>query len=515
LRAIAGDVKNDRPAVAAVGVTKRFPGVVANDHVSFEAAAGEVHALLGENGAGKTTLCNLLTGLFRPDEGEVQVGGVPMRLRSPKDAHAAKIFMIHQHLRLVESMTVAENVVLGWSKGRSVRFSPRAVEREVAEVAAHFRMPINPRVRIWQLSMGERQRVEILKGLYRGARILILDEPTTVLTPQEADQLFSSLREMAAGGGTVIFISHKLREVLAVSDRVTVLRRGHSITTVNTADADAESLARLMVGHDVPVPTRALTADQADGVTPVLELESVSAHGDLGLEALHQVSLTLRPREILGVAGVAGNGQLELAEAIAGMRPITHGKILVDGMPMRAGDARAAIKGGIAYIPEDRMGTGTAPNLSITDNLILKAYRDKEFRLGPLVRSHKASVHSRDLMKRFDVRAPGPDTFVRQLSGGNVQRVLLARELSAKPRVILAVSPTRGLDIASTQDIRKMLIDTADGGAGVLLISEDLDEILHVADRIAVLYEGRIVGVVKRADVTMQDLGLMMSGAAA
>ena len=508
-------MKNDRPAVAAVGVTKRFPGVVANDRVSFEAMVGEVHALLGENGAGKTTLCSLLTGLAKPDEGEVQIGGVPVRLRSPKDAHAAKIFMIHQHLRLVESMTVAENVVLGWSQRRSIRFSPRVVEREVAEVAAHYRIPIKPHVRIWQLSMGERQRVEILKGLYRGAQILILDEPTTVLTPQEADQLFSSLREMASRGGTIIFISHKLREVLAFSDRVTILRAGHSIATVKTADADAESLARLMVGHDVPVPTRALTSGRANGTRPVLELESVSAQGDLGLEALHQVSLSLDRREILGVAGVAGNGQLELAEAIAGLRPITHGRILVDDKAMRAGDARAAIDGGIAYIPEDRMGTGVAPNLSITDNLILKTYRDKEFRLGPFVNSQDARIHSRDLMKRFDVRAPSSDTLVRQLSGGNVQRVLLARELSAKPRVILAVSPTRGLDIASTQDIRKMLIDTADGGAGVLLISEDLDEILHLADRIAVLYEGRIVGVVKRADVTMQDLGLMMSGAAA
>jgi ABC-type uncharacterized transport system ATPase subunit len=515
LSATAGDVMNGRPAVAAVDVTKRFPGVLANDHVSFEAAAGEVHALLGENGAGKTTLCNLLTGLFRPDEGEIRIAGAPVRFRSPKDAHAARMFMIHQHLRLVESMTVAENVVLGWSQRRSVRFTPRVVEREVAEVAEHFRIPINPRVRIWQLSMGERQRVEILKGLYRGAKILILDEPTTVLTPQEADQLFSSLREMAAGGGTVIFISHKLREVLAVSDRVTILRRGRSIATVNTADADAESLARLMVGHDVPAPVRAAGGEAGEETRPVLEIEAVSAQGDLGLEALHQVSLSVRPREIVGVAGVAGNGQRELAEAIAGMRPVSHGRILVGGKTLHAGDPRSSIGGGVAYIPEDRMGTGTAPDLSIADNLILKAYRDKEYRLGPLVRARKARAHSRDLMKRFDVRAPGPDTLVRQLSGGNVQRVLLARELSADPRVILAVSPTRGLDIASTQDIRQMLINTADGGAGVLLISEDLDEILHVADRIAVLYEGRIVGVVKRADVTMQQLGLMMSGAAA
>ena len=515
MTATAGDATNGRPAVAAVEVTKRFPGVLANDRVSFEAVAGEVHALLGENGAGKTTLCNLLTGMYRPDEGEIRIAGAPVRFHSPKDAHQARIFMIHQHLRLVESMTVAENVVLGWSQRRSIRFTPRVVEAEVAKVAEHFRIPIDPRVRIWQLSMGERQRVEILKGLYRGARILILDEPTTVLTPQEADQLFSSLREMAAGGGTVVFISHKLREVLAVSDRVTVLRRGRSIGTVSTAGADAESLARLMVGHDVPSPSRATKSATLDGAEPVLEVEGLSAQGDLGLEALHDVSLSVRPGEILGVAGVAGNGQRELAEAIAGLRPVSSGRVKVGGKALAAGDARSSIGSGVAYIPEDRMGTGTAPDLSIADNLILKAYRDRSLRFGPLVRARRARARSSELMKRFDVRAPGPDTLVRQLSGGNVQRVLLARELSAEPRVILAVSPTRGLDIASTRDIRQMLLDTADRGAGVLLISEDLDEILHVADRIEVLYEGRIVGVVKRADVTMEQLGLMMSGAAA
>lgn len=502
------------PAVAAVSVTKRFPGVVANDRITFEAAPGEIHALLGENGAGKTTLCNILTGLYRPDEGEIRVGGRPVRFHSPKDAHAAQIFMVHQHLRLVDSMTVAENVVLGWSRRRAFRFSPRAVEREIAQAAEQYQMPVDPAVKIWQLSMGERQRVEILKGLYRGARILILDEPTTVLTPQEADQLFESLRRMAVEGGTVIFISHKLPEVLAVSNRVTILRKGRSITTLKTADCDAGELATLMVGQEVPVPTRAMPGP---GTAPkdVLRLDSISSLGDLGLEALHNVSLALRAGEILGVAGVAGNGQRELAEVIAGLRRPTHGTVWVDGVVLRHGDPRTAIDRGVAYIPEDRMGTGVVPELSIKDNVILKAYRDGSMRIGPLIRSDRAAGRAKELMQRFDVRAPGPQTLVRQLSGGNVQRVLLARELSANPRVLIAASPTRGLDVRSTHEIRSMLIETAVGGAGVLLISEDLDEILQLADRIAVLNSGRIAGVVERAIATMQQLGLMMTGAAA
>jgi len=503
------------PAVAAVGVTKRFPGVVANDRVTFEATPGEVHALLGENGAGKTTLCNILIGLYRPDEGELRVGGVPVRFHSPKDAHAARISMVHQHLRLVESMSVAENVVLGWSRQHAFRFSPSAVEKEVARVAEQYHMSVNPSAKIWQLSMGERQRVEILKGLYRGARTLILDEPTTVLTPQEADQLFVSLREMVAGGASVIFISHKMPEVLAVSDRITILRKGRSIATLATKDADARELAVLMVGQEVEVPTRVVTAGTDAGARPVLEVENLSARGDLGLEALHAVTLSLKRGEILGIAGVAGNGQRELAEVIAGLRSPTHGSIRVEGAELPHGDARAAIDRGVAYIPEDRMGTGVVPDLSITDNILLKAYRDKLYRLGPWIRRGKAAARATELMQRFDVRAPSSATLIRQLSGGNVQRVLLARELSEEPRVLVAASPTRGLDVRSTHDIRALLIKTAEAGAGVLLISEDLDEILHVADRIAVLNAGRVVGVVDRAGATLQQLGLMMSGAAA
>jgi len=499
-------------AVAAAGITKRFPGVVANDRVSFEAAVGEVHALLGENGAGKTTLCNVLMGLYRPDEGELLIGGRPVRFRSPRDAQAAGIFMVHQHLKLVESMTVAENVVLGWSRRGGLRFSPRRAERDVAEVAAQYQIPVDPAAKIWQLSLGERQRVEILKALYRGARILILDEPTTVLTPQEAEQLFSSMREMAAAGGTIIFISHKLPEVTAISDRITILRKGRVIGTLTTADTDAATLAEAMVGHHITEHNRTEGAIAPAGTHPVLALSDVSARGDLGVEALREVSLVIQKGEILGIAGVAGNGQLELAEVIAGVRPHPGGSISVDGVELPSGDARSAIDHGVAYIPEDRMETGVAPNRSITDNLILKSYRDKALRFGPFIRRSRATAQARDLMQRFDVRAPGPETLIHQLSGGNIQRVLLARELSSSPLVLVAASPTRGLDVGSTQDVRKILLDSAASGVAVLLISEDLDEVLTLADRVAVLYAGRIVGISRPGEVTREQLGLMMAG---
>lgn len=502
------------PAVAAVGVTKRFPGVVANDGVSFDALPGEVHALLGENGAGKTTLCKILTGLWKPDAGEVTVAGRPARFRSPRDAHAAGIFMIHQHLRLVESMTVAENVVLGWSRHRGWRFSPKRMEQEVAEVAEQFHMPVDPNAKIWQLSLGQRQRVEILKALYRGARILVLDEPTTVLTPLEIDQLLDSVRQLVASGGTVIFISHKLPEVTAVADRVTILRQGRSIQTVGLDGTDPGRLAEMMVGRRVSESVR--TGDAATRMgDAVLEISDLTADGDLGLQALHGVSLAVRRGEILGIAGVAGNGQRELAEVVAGTRSRTGGTVRVAGRALPSGNPRAAIAHGVAYVPEDRNGTGLAPGLSIADNLILKSYRSRAMSRGPILRRHATRAAARELMKTFAVVAPGPGTFVRQLSGGNAQRVLLARELSSDPRVLVAASPTRGLDIGSTNDIRRILMESAQNGVGVLLISEDLEEVLSVADRVAVFYEGRVVGVVDPADVSREQIGLMMAGAAA
>jgi simple sugar transport system ATP-binding protein len=498
-------------AIEAIEMTKRFPGVVANDRVSFAAAEGEVHALLGENGAGKTTLCNLLMGLYRPDEGKLFVGGKPVRFHSPRDAQDAGIFMVHQHLRLVESMTVAENVVLGWSPSRQLRFSPRKVETAVAEAAERFQMPVDPKARIWQLSLGERQRVEILKALYRGAKILILDEPTTVLTPQEAEQLFSSVHDMAGAGRTVIFISHKLPEVLSVADCVTILRQGRSITTVPTAGTDADDLAGLMVGREVSLEATTKVPDVPGPV--VLELTGVSARGDLGAEALREVTLEVHAGEILGIAGVSGNGQRELAEVIAGLRPTTQGQVTVGGKQVPDGDPRAAIDIGIAYVPEDRMGTGISPNLTIAENLVLKSYRGKNMRRGPLLSTRKEIANAKVMIERFDIRAPGPRTLIRQLSGGNIQKVLLARELSSDPRVLVAASPTRGLDVGATQYVRGILAETARNGVAVMMVSEDLDEIFELSDRIAVFYNGRVVGVVSTAEANRQQIGLMMAGA--
>ncbi|HET7244780.1 MAG TPA: ABC transporter ATP-binding protein [Streptosporangiaceae bacterium] len=498
------------PALVARGITKRFPGVVANNRVGFEVLPGEIHALLGENGAGKTTLCNVLTGLYQPDEGHVEMGGEPRRFRSPRDAHEAGIFMVHQHFRLVQPLSVAENMILGWSRERGTWFSPHRVEREVAKIAEQFQMPIDPHAKIWQLSVGEQQRVEILKALYRGARILILDEPTTVLTPQEVQQLFATLRGMAATGTSVVFISHKLPEVLGISDRVTVLRAGAAVGTVRTADSDARSLARLMVGRDIVLARQERAARNHPGEA-VLDLACVSAMGDLGTQALADVSLQVRAGEIVGVAGVAGNGQRELAEVVAGERPATAGTVTIAGRPQH-GTPWEAIDAGLGYVPEERMGVGVAPGLTIADNLILKSYRENGH--GPILHAKQTAQHATELIQRFGIVARGPKTIARELSGGNIQRLLLARELSGHPKILIAASPTRGLDVAATESVRRLLTESADRGIGVLLISEDLDEILDLSDRIAVMYRGQVVGVVDRDGADVNQIGLMMAGVA-
>ena len=498
--------------MALRGIVKRFPEVVANDHVDFEARAGEIHALLGENGAGKSTLSNVITGLYRPDEGEIAVRGRPVQFHAPRDALEAGIFMVHQHFRLVTSFTVAENIVLGHHQTVAQPFlmDPRGIERTVVTLSQRYRMPVKVRARIWQLSVGEQQRVEILKALQRGARILILDEPTALLTPQESQALFETLRLMAGEGRTVIFISHKLEEVIAVSDRVTILRRGRSVGTVATRETSARELARLMVGREVVFTTRA--QDHVAGTTEILEVRSLFADSDLGTPALHDVTLSVKAGEIVGVAGVAGNGQRELAEVITGVRARTHGTVTVAGRPLRAGAPRQAIAAGIAHIPEDRLGTGVAPGLSIWENLALKAYRQRPLAAAGLLRRGLARRRATELIDRFGI-AGTPKTPARLLSGGNLQKVVLARELSSRPRVLIAASPTRGLDVAASETVRGMLLAAAREGVAILLISEDLDEILALADRIAVLYEGRIMGVVgPHADV--EDIGLMMAGAA-
>ena len=440
--------------------------------MDFEAAAGEVHALLGDNGAGKSTLIKILSGVYQPSEGELLVAGVKRQFRSPRDALDAGIAMVHQHFRLVSPFTVAENVVLGdhRSIGKTFVLRARAIERGVAQLSRRYGLAVEPRARIWQLSLGEQQRVEILKALYQDARILILDEPTAVLTPQEAEALFETIRAMADDGRTIIFISHKLHEVKAVADRVTVLRRGRSIATVPAAD------------------------------------------GDRGGAAIKDVSLSVRAGEILAVAGVAGNGQRELAETVAGMRPPIDGTISVVGRRLRGGDPREAIGVGIAYVPEDRLGTGVAPGLSVASNIVLKSYRRPPASRGPLLLVRKIRELARTLMEQYDVRASGPEVPARQLSGGNLQKLVLAREFSGEPGILVAASPTRGLDVAGIETVHSYLRSAAESGVALLLISEDLDEILALADRIVVMYEGSIVGERDASAATVEELGLLMAG---
>jgi general nucleoside transport system ATP-binding protein len=496
------------------GITKRFPGVLANDGVDFEAAAGEVHALLGENGAGKSTLSNILTGLYRPDEGEIFLHGKQVDFHVPRDALDAGICMVHQHFRLVEPFTVAENVVLGdhRGEGRGFRLRHRAIERRVGELSKRYGLHVDPRARIWQLSLGEQQRVEILKALYREARILILDEPTAVLTPQEADVLFETLREMAREGRTVIFISHKLHEVKAVADRVTVLRGGRTIATVSTADATPRSLASLMVGRELAAEGGPPRAECTPGAA-VLELEGVWAQGDRGDAAVRGVTLDVCAGEVVAIAGVAGNGQRELAETIAGIRHQSEGEVRVGGRKLR-GDPRAAQAAGVAYVPEDRLGTGVAPSLSIASNLVLRSYRDHYASRGPLLRLGAIRERAVELIRAYRIAAPNPSTAARLLSGGNLQKVVLAREFSGKPKLVVAASPTRGLDVGAIETVHAYLRDAAAEGVAVLLISEDLDEILTLADRIAVLYEGRLMATVDAADARPEQLGLLMAGVA-
>ena len=496
------------PAVSMQGITKRFPGVVANDHVDFDAAQGEVHALLGENGAGKTTLSHILTGLYRADEGTISLYGERADFTSPRDAIDAGVGMVHQQFRLVSRFTVAENLMLGDRRGagRHFRIHPSAVETQVSELGARYNLGVDPDARIWQLSVGEQQRVEILKALYQEARILILDEPTAVLTPHEADSLFVTLRQIAAEGRTVIFISHKLHEVKAVSDRVTVLRAGKALATVQTADATPQSLATLMVGREIEAVTREGHARPES--PPVLEVEDLWADGDRGAPAVKGVSLTVRAGEIAAVAGVSGNGQRELAEAITGLRGCAKGRVRVKGRPIRNGDARSAFEAGVGYVPEDRLGTGVAPSLSIAMNLALKSFRGES--RGPFLRLHSMRANAVDAIDKFEIKASGPDQQTDYLSGGNLQKVVIAREFSAPLNVLVAGSPTRGLDVSAVEQVHSYLLRAAENGTAVLLLSEDLDEILALNDRILVMYEGKLTEVPPGA--TVAEIGLLMAG---
>jgi simple sugar transport system ATP-binding protein len=495
-------------AVEAHGIVKAFPGVLANDHVDFDLRRGEVHALLGENGAGKSTLMNILAGLYRPDAGEVRVEGAAVAFGSPRDAIAAGLGMVHQHFTLVPSQTVTENILLGLDRPRFL-LRERRSEAEVAALADRFGMRVDPRAPVWQLSVGEQQRVEILKMLYRGARILIMDEPTAVLAPQEADDLFATLRSMTAEGRSVVFISHKLGEVLAIADRVTVMRRGKvTAAGLPTAGATKADLARLMVGRSV---LESLDRPPFAPGEVVLTIHGVSTTNDRGLPALRDVSLDVRAGEIVGIAAVAGNGQSELAEVVTGLRACT-GEILIGGEPVANRSAAAVIRKGVAHVPEDRTSVGSAPNLSLTDNLIMKRYRDAPVARGWLLDESSARDLAEGLRETYRIAAPTVDTEVRLLSGGNLQRAILAREIETKPGLLIAVQPTRGLDVGAIESVHRLLMAMRTSGTAILLISEELDEILALADRIEVMYEGRFVGSFPAADADIGRIGLLMTG---
>ncbi len=498
-----------QPIVAMRGIVKRFPGVVANDNIDFGLREGEIHALLGENGAGKSTLMNILSGLYRADEGQIFIDGRPVQFNSPRDAISHGIGMVHQHFMLVPTQTVTENLILGQPAPR-FRINYRQLEEEVGELSRKFGLAVDPRAKIWQLSVGEQQRVEILKILYQGANILIMDEPTAVLTPQEVTELFDTLRHMAASGQTIIFISHKLDEVLAIADRVTVLRRGRVVATVEGQQASKAGLARLMVGREVLFLVEKAPAQPGP---EVLAIENLACQNDRGLPALRELSLTVRVGEVVGLAGVAGNGQTELAEVITGVRPASAGRVVVQGGEVTNRPATATIDRGLAYIPADRTGVGSAPNLDLVDNLILKTYRRPPIGAGWRINLSLARAQAAQLIEQFDVKTPNVDLPARSLSGGNLQKLILAREISRQPKVIIAVYPTRGLDVGAIETVHQMLIDERDRGAGILLISEELDELFALSDRIAVIYEGQIVGQVPPEDERVEEIGLMMAGA--
>jgi len=495
--------------VSMRGIVKRFPGVLANDHVDLEVRAGEIHALLGENGAGKTTLMNILYGIYQLDEGEIYVKGKRVTIRSPRDAIELGIGMVHQHFMLVYPHTVAENIVLGLSSADFL-FPLRRVKGKITDFSERYGLKVSPEAKIWQLSAGEQQRVEIIKALYRGADLLILDEPTSMLAPGEVEDLFTTLRRMAEGGRAIVFITHKLDEVMAISDRVTVLRQGKAVATVEKSRTNKQDLTRMMVGREVLF---LLPRKPVEKGVIVLEVEALHALNDKGLPALKDLSFTVHGGEILGIAGVAGNGQRELVEVITGLRQATKGKVILLGKDITNSSPREIIGRGVAHIPEERIRTGLVPNMSVAENLILKAYRSSPCSQRLFLNYAFIGQHAERLISDYEIVTPSKDAPAKLLSGGNIQKLILARETSEEPVLIVAAHPTYGLDVGATGRIRHLLLEQSARGAAILLVSEDLEEIMTMSDRIAVMFEGRIAGIVDTAKAGVEEIGAMMVGA--
>jgi simple sugar transport system ATP-binding protein len=499
------------------GITKKFPGgVTANDMVDFELGVGEIHGLLGENGAGKTTLMNILYGLYQPDAGTIEVFGQPATFGSPADAIKFGIGMVHQHFKLVSDMTVAENVVLGLKSPKGFLTDIASAETRISSLAEQHGLQVDPRAQIWQLAVGQRQRVEILKALYRDAKILILDEPTSVLAPSEVKDFFKSLRGLRESGISIVLITHKLDEVMDVTDRVTVLRKGRKVATQPTSSVNEEKLALMMIDEAIPPVADKTKAERQE---VVLQVRNLQVFDDRGIETLKGVSLEVRKGEILGIAGVSGNGQRELVEALVGLRKPASGSIAVANTNITGKEPRNIIDLGVAYVPENRTEDGSIADFRLDENLILKDF-DKPPICGMLARSIPTFLNAREITSRaeqaisqFGITATGVSAKARSLSGGNLQRLVLARELSGSPKLIVVSQPTRGLDVAATEYVRSILIQQRNHGAAVLLIDEDLGELISLSDRIAVMYKGEIVGLLRPEQFSSEEIGLLMTGA--
>lgn len=496
------------PLLRVEGLTKRFGQVVANDQISFDVRSGEIHCLLGENGAGKTTLAECLYGFLRPDAGNIYWKGRPVKVSSPRDAIRLGIGMVHQHFALVQPLTVVENVMLATPEA-GMMLNLKKAEEILAATCDRYGICLDLKARMWQLSVGEQQWTEILKSLHRGPKLLILDEPTAVLTPQETEQFFATLAQMTSLGLSIILITHKLNEVKRVSDRVTVLRKGRLIATVNTADVTKADLARTMVGREVQFE---VTKTGAPGVETVLEIRDLRAVGDRGQDALCGISLEVHKGEILGLAGVSGNGQKELFEVIAGVRPASGGSVVVAGGDVTNLSVSQRMARGVGHIPEDRLREGVVPEFDVAENLLLGRQGFQPFRRGPFLDRAQIRSFASECVSAFHIATPSLSHATALLSGGNIQKIILARELTQCPVCLLANQPTRGLDIGVIEYVHDCLLEKRSEGIGILLCSEDLDEIMDLSDRIAVIFKGQIVGIVDARQATLEQIGLLMAG---
>ena len=503
------DIQPGETILEARGITKRFPGVVANDKIDFEIRAGEIHAVLGENGAGKTTLMKILFGQYQPDEGEIFIGGEEVRFKSPLDAIDLGIGMVHQHRKLIPAHTVIENIILGHPHAGKILNLKRA-EKEILELCEKYGFSLDMDAKVWQLSEGEKQLVEILKALYRGAEVLILDEPSSALTPIETEKLLASIKAMSTDDLAIVpFITHKLPIVLRISDRVTVLRKGKVVCCIDTSEATEQSLAKEMVGREVIFRIERTRVDRGE---TILEVDDLSALSDKGVMALNGVSFSIREGEIFGVAGISGNGQRELVEVLAGLRKSEGGSVRLDGRDITFAESLKRWQLGIGYIPSDRITVGSIADFSLVENVTMNYYFDHDYYRRGVLDQKRIRELTKDIIAEYDVVTPSTEIVAKSLSGGNLQKLILARVLSRNPRLLIVDLPTQGLDVGATEFVRNKIIDATKEGAGVLLISEDLDEVLSLSDWVAPIYEGELMGILPGKEAKRELVGAMMAG---